>query len=163
MMMCAGKMPMKKHENVVVFSASTPTFNEEKVLGSFISQNHSKKGYAYKNKTSSLYNVEGGVDFNWSEFVHANSVLLCNVVGNRDKTKCHATQKPIALMEYFVKTYSNEGESILDPFIGSETTLVAAKNLGRKAVGIERTEQDCENAAKRLEGTFKVDTSPEIG
>lgn len=59
-MMAAGKMPMKKHENILVFSDGQPAFNETKVLGSFISQNHSKKGYGYKNKTSSLYGVEGG-------------------------------------------------------------------------------------------------------
>jgi len=136
-MMCAGKMPMKKHESILLFCDGTPTFNEEKVLGSFVSQNHSKRGYGYKNKTSSLYNVEGGVDFNWSEFVHANSVLLCNTVGNRDKTKCHPTQKPVALLEYFIKTYTNDGECVLDFTMGSGSTGVACKNLNRNFIGIE--------------------------
>jgi len=140
-MMCSGKMPMKKHENIVVFCKGTPTFNEEKVLGSFISQNHSKKGYNYKNKTSSLYNVEGGVDFKWSEFVHANSVLLCNVVGNRDKTKCHPTQKPVALFEYLIKTYSNEGDLVLDNCAGSGTTGIAARNLNRNFILIEKEQK----------------------
>ena len=149
-MMCAGKMPMKKHENILLFCDGTPTFNEEKVLGSFVSQNHSKKGYGYKNKTSSLYNVEGGVDFNWSEFVHANSVLLCNTVGNRDKTKCHPTQKPVDLMEYFIKTYSNDGESVLDFTMGSGTTGVACKNLNRNFIGIELDPTYFKIAEKRI-------------
>lgn len=150
-MMCAGKMPMKKHECILVFSSGTPVFNEEKVLGSFISQNHSKKGYSYKNKTSSLYNVEGGIDFNWSEFIHANSVLLCNVVGNRDKTKLHPTQKPVVLMEYLIKTYTNEGEIVLDFCMGSGTTGVACKNLNRNFVGIELDETYYQLARKRID------------
>lgn len=140
-MMCAGKMPMKKHENIILFCEGQPVFNEEKVLGSFISQNHSKKKYEYKNKTSALYNVEGGIDFGWSEFVHANSVLLCNVVGNRDKTKVHPTQKPIALFEYFIKTYTNTGDLVLDNCAGSGTTGIAAKNLGRNFILIEKEQK----------------------
>lgn len=149
-MMCAGKMPMKKHETISIFSSGQPTFNEQKVLGSLVSQNHSKKGYSYKNKTSSLYNVEGGVDFNWSEFVHANSVLLCNVVGNRDKEKCHPTQKPVALMEYFIKTYSNEGDTVLDFTMGSGTTGVACQRLNRNFVGIELDPQYFADADRRI-------------
>jgi site-specific DNA-methyltransferase (adenine-specific) len=149
-MMCAGKSPMKKHENILVFCEGTPKFNEEKVLGSFISQNHSKKGYEYKNKTSSLYNVEGGTDFKWSEFVHANSVLLCNVVGNRDKTRCHPTQKPIALMEYLIRTYTNEGDAVLDNCMGSGTTGVACQNLNRNFIGIELDLEYFKIAEKRI-------------
>lgn len=154
-MMCAGKSPMKKHESILVFCNGTPTFNEEKVLGSFVSQNHSKKGYKYKNKTSSLYNVEGGVDFHWEEFVHANTVLLCNVVGNRDKTKCHPTQKPVALMEYLIKTYTNEGETVLDFTMGSGTTGVSCKNLNRNFIGIELDEEYFGKAEERIRGAYQ--------
>jgi len=139
-MMCAGKMPMRKHENIVMFCKGKPIFNEQKVLGSIVSQNHSKKKYSYKNGTSALYNVEGGVDFKWSEFVHANSVLLCNVVGNRAKIKCHPTQKPVELCEYFIKTYTNENDVVLDFTMGSGSVGVACNNLNRKFIGIEMDE-----------------------
>lgn len=153
-MMSAGKMPMKKHENILVFYKNQPVFNETKVLGSFISQNHSKKGYGYKNKTSSLYNVDGNVSFNWSEFVHTNSILLCNVVGNRDKNKFHPTQKPVPLLEYLIKTYTLENELVLDFTMGSGSTGVAAIKTGRKFIGIEQDKKYFNIAKERIENSL---------
>lgn len=141
-MMLVGKAPMKRHESILVFGKNTVKFNPQKVLGSLVSQNHSKKGYTYKNKSSKLYNVEGGVPFVWSEFVNPHSVLPCDSVGNRDKTKVHPTQKPIALFEYLIKTYTNENELVLDSCAGSGTTGVACKNLNRNFILIEK-DQDC--------------------
>jgi len=70
---------------------------------------------------------------------------------NSDKTNLlHPTQKPIKLMQYLIKTYSNKGDTVLDFAMGSGTTLRAAKDLGRKAIGIEIEEKYCEIAAKRL-------------
>ncbi len=154
-MMNAGKRPMKKHENVLVFSYGKPIFNEQKVLGSFISQNHAKKGYGYKNNTSSLYSVEGGVDFKWSEFVHANSVLLCNVVGNRDKSKVHPTQKPVPLMEYFINTYTNKGDTVLDFTMGSGTTGIACVKTERIFIGIEKDVTYFTKAQERIEESVR--------
>lgn len=62
----------------------------------------------------------------------------------------HPTQKPVELFEWCISQYSGEINTILDPFMGSGTTLVAAKNLGRKAIGIEIEERYCEIAVKRL-------------
>ncbi len=63
----------------------------------------------------------------------------------------HPTPKPLALLTHIVSDYTDSGETILDPFMGSGTTLVAAKRLGRKAIGIEIEERYCEIAAKRLQ------------
>lgn len=65
--------------------------------------------------------------------------------------RVHPTQKPIELCKYLVQTYTNESDTILDPFMGSGTTLVAAKQLGRNATGIEISEKYCEIARRRLE------------
>lgn len=62
----------------------------------------------------------------------------------------HPTQKPKKLMSLLVRLFTDLGETILDPFCGSGTTLVAAKDLGRKAIGIEMNEAYCEVSAKRL-------------
>lgn len=64
--------------------------------------------------------------------------------------RVHPAQKPIALMRHLVADFSDVGETILDPYMGSGTTIIAAKALNRKAVGIEREERYCEIAAKRL-------------
>lgn len=62
----------------------------------------------------------------------------------------HATQKPLKLIEQLILVHSNKADTILDPFMGSGTTLRAAKNLGRKAIGIEIEEKYCEIAARRM-------------
>ena len=68
----------------------------------------------------------------------------------RDKSKMHPTQKPVALMEYLIKTYTNEGETVLDFTAGSFTTGVACKNLNRKFIGIELDDHYFEIGKNRI-------------
>lgn len=77
-----------------------------------------------------------------------NLLKFANVTG---KKAIHPTQKPVALMAYLILTYTNPGETVLDFAVGSGTTLVAAKNLGRRAIGIERELEYIKIAARRLE------------
>jgi DNA modification methylase len=70
--------------------------------------------------------------------------------GSHNPVREHTTQKPEQLMAHLVSLFTDPGETILDPFMGSGTTLVAAKRLGRKAIGIELNEKYCEIAARRL-------------
>lgn len=82
--------------------------------------------------------------------------IVLNRSGN--DPRLHTTQKPEPLMVELVRLFSDPGETILDAFMGSGTTLAAAKRLGRKAIGIEREEKYCEIAAKRLaQGALPLD------
>ena len=83
------------------------------------------------------------------KLVNPSDVLLFNVVPNR-RGKLHPTQKPVNLMEYFIKTYTNEGETVLDFAMGSGTTGVACKNLNRKFIGIELDENYYQIAKERI-------------
>ena len=74
-----------------------------------------------------------------------------------DKDSVHPTQKPVALMEYLIKTYSNEGETVLDNCMGSGTTGVACVNTNRKFIGIEMDEQYYKIAKERIESAVPVE------
>ena len=79
-----------------------------------------------------------------------SDVLHFNVVPNRNG-KLHPTQKPVDLCEWLIKTYSNEGDLVLDPFMGSGTTGIACINTNRNFIGIEKDKKYFEVAKKRLD------------
>ena len=94
-----------------------------------------------------------GATCTWNGDNNTSNVLRIN--GLIPSASDHPTPKPVALMQHFIRLHSNRGDLILDPFMGAGTTLVAAKNLGCRAIGIEIDEQWCEKAAKRLaQGVF---------
>ena len=83
------------------------------------------------------------------DFVQPSDILEFNVVPNRNG-KLHPTQKPVELLEWLIKTYSNEGDTILDNCMGSGSTGVACKNTNRNFIGIELDEKYFEIASNRL-------------
>lgn len=122
----AKKAPLKDHENVLVFYASPPPYNPQMRIG--FKPYKTKKGGETSN-----YNASGIVTTESNGERYPVTVLEFP----RDKNKLHPTQKPVALMEYMVRTYTNEGATVLDNCMGSGTTGVACVNTNRNFIGME--------------------------
>lgn len=137
----AKKAPLKNHENVLVFYRSPPTYNPQMRTGF--------KPYTQaqgKTKSSNYGAQTGAVTVS-----DGSRYPLTVLEFPRDKDKEHPTQKPVALMEYLIRTYTNEGEVVLDLTMGSGTTGVAAMNTGRRFIGIELDEGYFNIACDRIE------------
>ena len=147
--------PMKHIEDIIVFSGNGERVNYYPIMQPRTQSGKSRieAGYKYNSKTKAAF--LGDISRNYTESRY-NSFLKfpedIQEFNNRSKGSrgSHPTQKPVALMSYLIKTYTNEGETILDFTMGSGTTLRAAKDLGRKAIGIEIEEKYCEIAVERL-------------
>lgn len=134
------RTPMKEHENILVFYREAPTYHPQMVPG---------KPYKMKRKP---INDNGS---NYGDIVRADTVnegvrYPKSVLEFDRETGLHPTQKPLALMEYLVKTYTNEGGLVLDNTMGSGTTCLAARNLGRRFIGIEKDEIYYRKACERM-------------
>ena len=138
----AKRMPLKCHENVLVFYEKLPTYNPQMIQG----KAHSIGGAGRQSKNYGSYSdTKRGT----SNMYYPRDVIK---VDWQDSTRgLHPTQKPVSLCEYFIKTYSNKGDIILDPFIGSGTTAVAAINTERKYIGFEKDDKYFEVAKNRLD------------
>ncbi len=112
------------------------------------------KGKPYKtsgNKTNDNYLYENRIK-NFNSVDNKGTRYPTNIVYYNNPSKSvHPTQKPVDLLEYLIKTYSNEGESVLDFTMGSGSTGVACKNTNRKFIGIEKDENIFKIAKQRLE------------
>ena len=125
----AKKMPLRNHESVLVFYGSLPTYNPQMTHG------HPRKTAVKKGDTSECYGKTSTKSHYDSTSRYPRSIQRFS--SDKQRSKLHPTQKPVVLMEYLIKTYTNEGETVLDFTMGSGTTGVAAKNLNRKFIGIE--------------------------
>lgn len=136
----AKKAPLKDHENVLIFYEKQPTYNPQMRTGfkPYVCKQGNTKSQNYGSQTGAVTESDG------------SRYPLTVIEFKRDKDKVHPTQKPVALMEYLVKTYTNQNDTVLDNCMGSGTTGVACKNLGRKFIGIEQDHNYFEIARKRI-------------
>ena len=145
----ANRMPMKYHEDIPVFYGKQTTYNKQMIPRTGSGGKRTK----YKTtRTNSDHITVKKTDVKYDENLKNPSTVL-RFNGAYKNTILHPTQKPVALMEYLIKTYTNEGETVLDFTMGSGTTGVAAKNLGRHFIGIEKDPTYFEIAKKRIEQT----------
>lgn len=141
----AKKMPLRAHESVLVFCRSTPPYHPQKTNG------HVRKtalNVDRSTKLSGCYGSQKGITHYDSTERYPRSVIKFST--DKQKSKLHPTQKPVALMEYLIRTYTNEGDTVLDNAMGSGTTGVACINTKRKFIGIEKDEEYFRAASKRL-------------
>jgi site-specific DNA-methyltransferase (adenine-specific) len=143
----ARKRPMKEHENILVFYDKQPTYNQElrKLEKPVLSWRKNGKG-------GNLLNEVKTSKERFQEFTGFYTTTIR--INNEHNVGAHPTQKPVALMEYFIKTYSNEGDTILDFTMGSGTTGIAALNLNRRFIGIEKDETYFNIARERIEKAY---------
>jgi len=128
----AKKMPMRAHEDVVVFYSKLPTYNP------IMTHGHTRKISTLTHKRNCIetecYGKHEYISYDSTDR-YPRSVIM--IATDKQKSKLHPTQKPVELMEFFIKTYTNEGETVVDFAMGSGTTGVACKKLSRNFIGIE--------------------------
>lgn len=131
--------PNRTHENILVFSDCTCTYNPQRQRS--ISSQAIKGALSVRiirrNGSRSNHTNMTMQDGKWNEYVLPTSVQHFDSVP-RATGSLHPTQKPVALMEYLIRTYTNEGDTVLDFTMGSGTTLVACVNTRRNGIGIEK-------------------------
>lgn len=136
----ANVKPLKCHEDICVFYQRKPTYNKQYWYSD-----------PYKRTPNGrLSDNYGQRDTAWSESVHGERNPLTILSFSRDGKRLHPTQKPVALLEWLIKTYSNPGDVILDNCMGVGSTGVAALNTGRKFIGIEIDDNYFETAKERI-------------
>jgi DNA modification methylase len=143
--MLAKKQPMKVHEDICVFYKKQPTYNPQM---NWVGVKDKRKTYTSKKTFSDIH----GSEITSHSHSKDNGYRYPRTVQKfKIERGLHPTQKPVALMEYLIKTYTNEGETVLDNCMGSGTTGVACLNTNRNFIGIELDDKYFEIAKKRIE------------
>jgi DNA modification methylase len=136
----AKRQPMRLFEDIIVFNSRT-------YYPIMIKRDKPIKGYATKSSTNS------DIKLDKTTRVYSHKYPTNKIEFKKLKGTIHPTQKPVELMEYLIKTYTKENETILDFTMGSGTTGVAAKKINRQFIGIEKNEKYFKIAKNRIETT----------
>ena len=160
----ANYRPMRKYEDIMVFSKANasaggknnamPYFPQGVIAINKPKKNTSKRqglvGYKNNNRGKDNKLLQDGTEYTQHFTNYPSNVLQFDV----EPRHVHPTQKPVALCEYLIKTYTNENDVVLDNCMGSGTTGVACRNLGRKFIGIELDEEYFKIAENRIKGSL---------
>lgn len=141
----AKKMPLRSHEDILVFYKNRPTYNPQKTDG------HPRKvstaAHKRNSKQSENYGDSKAVTYDSTER-YPKSVWKFST--DKQKSALHATQKPVDLIEEIIKTYSNQGDLVLDNTAGSGTLGIACINLNRNYILMEKCPKEFEKLQKRI-------------
>ena len=142
----AKKMPLREHEDICVFYIKQPTYNPQMTKCQPYQRNHSR-GKQEKKQTNRCYGSFGKSEDIITDLKYPRSVLSFK----RPHPQVHPTQKPVELIQWLIRTYTNDGELILDNCIGSGTTAVAAIKENRHFIGMELNKKYYDIACKRVD------------
>ena len=144
----ANRMPLKQHENILVFYKKLPTYNPQMVKGGSPSHSRGKAGTA-KNRIYGAFNPTSDTPSSKTNMKFPTDIYtVSNKVG---KDTVHPTQKPVDLLEWLIKTYTNEHDTVLDNTMGSGSTGVACANTNRDFIGIELEKKYFKIAKERID------------
>lgn len=156
--------PMKEHENILVFGKGTTIYNPIKEERKGSGKQRQKAGYTNSKATAKTGQFIGGImdatkrKNDYDELRYPSSIQYFN---NRDKDRgMHPTQKPTALFEYLIKTYTNENDLVLDNTAGSGTTAIACLNTNRQFIVMEKEQKYYDIILKRV-GDFNKNFEPQ--
>jgi site-specific DNA-methyltransferase (adenine-specific) len=141
----ANKMPLKNHENILVFYDAAPVYNPQMTTGEPYIDRSAHRSTNYGRQREGMITINNGTRYPLSvqDFGY-------------DKEKVHPTQKPVALFEYMIKTYTNPGDTVLDNCAGSGTTAIACLNTGRDYILIEKDEGYFQTISTRIANWYSV-------
>lgn len=151
----ANKMPMRSHEDICVFYKKLPVYNAQKTSGHI--RKVSKAEHKIGCKVTTDYGEHKLTTYDSTERFprsilkypeNMDSVITC--AKDTQQTALHPTQKPVELLEWLIKTYTNEEDIILDNCMGSGSTGIAAINIGRRFIGIEKDSDMYHKAVERI-------------
>ncbi len=147
----ANKMPLRNLEDILIFYKRLPTYNPQKTTGHVrkVSTAHHKRD----SKKTTNYGEHGLTTYDSTER-YPKSVW--KFATDKQKEALHPTQKPLALLEMLVKTYTDEGDVVLDNTMGSGTTNLACLRLNRQSIGIEKDKASYEVAVRRLSDYYAL-------
>ena len=143
----ANRQPLRIHEHILVFYRAQPFYEAQKTDG-----HKNKTGYK-RSQIGTNYGAVQDATKRWEggSIRHPVSVLDIPVINNDDGAKVHPTQKPVALMEWLIRSYSRPGETVLDCTMGAGSTGVAAVLQGRSFIGIDMNPEYVAVARSRIE------------
>lgn len=139
----ANRMPLRNHEDIAIFYQKLPVYHPQMTIGE---KNHGRNtgGYQSNNKCYGEFRVVDTV------FTNEKYPLSVIDIPKEHDTFYHPTQKPVALLEYLIRTYTDEGDTVMDNCMGSGTTGVACMNTGRNFIGYEKEKKYFDISQERI-------------
>lgn len=157
----AKKMPLRQHEQIIIFYKKHKTYNPIMTIGEPL---HSRgRKYLKRSPTNNNYNTieNAKEDFAGNTLKYPTSII--RIQKPHPSKTLHRTEKPVELLEWLVKTYTNKGDVILDNCMGSGTTGIACINTNRNFIGIDNDKDCYELTKQRIRGILKTQKKSLVG